>query len=45
MLPWWTTFLAAAQDTRSDAYRTLAELRVDLLTYMVQKYAAAAAQP
>ena len=37
VLPWWGGFLEQAQDNRSRAYKTLAELRVDLLDYMVQK--------
>ena len=40
VLPWWIAFLTAAADTRSAAYRTLADLRVDLLQYMIQKEAA-----
>ena len=42
VLPWWKTFLGEAQDVRSKAYKTFAELRVDLLDYMVQKYDAEA---
>ncbi len=38
VLPWWTGFLAAAEDTRSTAYTTLLTLRGDLLNYMIQKY-------
>jgi hypothetical protein len=44
VLPWWTTFLAAAADPRSDAHGELSTLRVDLLDYMIRKYAAQAAQ-
>lgn len=39
VLPWWVTFLNAAQDTRSPAYQELTALRTDLLTYMEQTYA------
>jgi hypothetical protein len=42
VLPWWTAFLTDAQDKRSTAHRELAELRPDLLDYMVQNYASAA---
>jgi len=42
-LTWWTGFLTAAQDARSDAHRTLVALRTDLLDYMIQKYASQAA--
>ena len=40
VLPWWPAFLTAAQDKRSEAHRELADLRSDLLEYMVDKYAA-----
>jgi large repetitive protein len=43
LLTWWPTFLTAAEDKRSDAHRTLADLRTDLLGYLIQKYAAQAA--
>lgn len=39
-LTWWTAFLTTAQDTRSAAYAELSALRTDLLTYMLQTYAA-----
>ncbi|MBB5866794.1 hypothetical protein F4553_000173 [Allocatelliglobosispora scoriae] len=38
-LTWWTAFLTAAGDERSDAHHRLVELRGNLLGYMVQKYA------
>jgi hypothetical protein len=44
LLPWWLPFLQEAQVARSDASTTLAALRVDLLAYMNQKYAAHLAQ-
>jgi hypothetical protein len=44
VLPWWTAFLAAAADPRSDARGELSALRVDLLDYMIRKYAAQAAE-
>jgi hypothetical protein len=44
LLPWWMTFLGEAADPRSEAHRTLVQLRSDLLGYMVQKYATATAQ-
>ena len=40
VLTWWTSFLTTAQDTRSAAYAELTALRTDLLTYMIQTYAA-----
>jgi large repetitive protein len=43
LLPWWPALLEAAQDKRSEAHATLAALRTDLLAYMIQKYATAAA--
>ena len=38
LIPWWTTFLTAAQDIQNKAYLTLYELRVDTLDYMIQMY-------
>jgi large repetitive protein len=43
LLPWWTALLEDAQNKRSEAHTTLAALRTDLLAYMIQKYATAAA--
>jgi len=43
LLPWWPVLLDAAQDKRGEAHATLAALRTDLLAYMIQKYATAAA--
>jgi hypothetical protein len=40
VLPWWPDFLTAAGDKRGEAHRELADLRTDLLQYMVAKYAA-----
>lgn len=40
ILPWWNAFLTAAQDPRSEAHAELSDLRVDLLDYMIRKYAA-----
>ncbi|HEY3872704.1 MAG TPA: hypothetical protein VGM10_30385, partial [Actinocrinis sp.] len=44
VLPWWTEFLAAAEDPHSDAHGEFAQLRVDLLDYMIRKYASQEAQ-
>jgi hypothetical protein len=40
LVPWWSGFYTAAQVYGTDEFRELAELRVDLLEYMVSKYAA-----
>ena len=44
LLPWWADFFEEARDVRSEAYLTLNALRVDLLGYLVQMYAARLAQ-
>ena len=38
LISWWTEFYAAAQVYGTDEFKELAELRVDLLNYMVSKY-------
>lgn len=40
LISWWTEFYAAAQVYGTDEFKELAELRVDLLNYMVSKYEA-----
>lgn len=40
LIPWWAAFFAAASRYGTEDFRELAELRVDLLEYMVSKYAA-----
>ena len=44
LLTWWTAFLENAEVARSEAALALAALRVDLLAYMTQKFAAQLAQ-
>jgi len=39
VLPWWRVSMDTAQDARSQAHKTFAELSVDLLGYMVQNQA------
>lgn len=40
LIPWWSGFYAAAQQYGTEDFRELAALRVDLLDYMISKYAA-----
>lgn len=40
LIPWWADFYAAASRYGTPSFRKLAELRVDVLGYMVSKYAA-----
>ena len=42
IVPWWTDFFAAAQTYGSPEFIELAELRIDLLNYMISKYEAEA---
>ena len=40
LIPWWADFYAAARQYGTDTFRELSTLRVDLLDYMLSKYAA-----
>jgi hypothetical protein len=42
LIPWWSDFYAAAQVYGTPDFRELAELREDLLQYMISKYEAEA---
>ncbi|MGR3375462.1 LamG-like jellyroll fold domain-containing protein [Salipiger abyssi] len=42
LIPWWESFYAKAQEYGSEEFIELAELRVDLLDYMLSAYEAAA---
>lgn len=38
LIPWWRTFYSSAQTFGTEEFRELAELREDLLQYMIRKY-------